>query len=531
MGLFAGQKAADAAALVPELDSAEDEPAADLAALEALADWCVRFSPAVAPDAPDGLFLDVEGVSHLWGGEGALMADFRHRLGQGGIGVRLALADTPGAAWALAHHGVDGTIAAEDGQAPLLVPLPPAALRLEPQAAAQIERLGLKRLGQLMKIPRAPLGRRFGAATLMRLDQALGRAREALAFRRPATPWFPRLAFAEPISAPEDMGRVSRDILEALCARLDDAGQGARRFEMAFHRVDGQAPSLSVGLAFPGRDARRLARLFAPKLETVDPGFGIEVVTLSALDVEPLAGRQRSLKPSSSGSSRGPMHTQEAGEVPFSPCGRRWPADAGRMRGRKPSPVRLLNIEAEGSERPLIRPLRGHLLPQGEKEPVTPTWDDGFDEAELAPLVDRLANRLGEARVWKSAAFESHVPELASIRVPPLAGAPHGGWDPDLPRPLRLFRRPEAIEVTAPVPDDPPIQFRWRGRVHRVSRSEGPERIAEEWWKAALSAASPAHVRDYYRVEDQEGGRFWVFRAGLYEAGQPARWWLHGLFG
>ncbi|MDP3658494.1 DUF6504 family protein [Phenylobacterium sp.] len=507
LGLFAGQKAADAAALVPELDSAEAEPAADLAALEALADWCVRFSPAVAPDAPDGLLLDVEGVSHLWGGEGALMADFRHRLGQGGIGVRLALADTPGAAWALAHHGVDGTIAAVGEQAPLLAPLPPAALRLEPQAAAQIERLGLKRLGQLMKIPRAPLGRRFGAATLMRLDQALGRAREALAFRRPATPWFARLAFAEPISAPEDMGRVSRDILEALCARLDDAGQGARRFEMAFHRVDGQAPSLSVGLAFPGRDARRLARLFAPKLETVDPGFGIEVVTLSALDVEPLAGRQTSLRQSpsrssSSGLSRGSMHT---GDAEGTSALLRFPGASVFMDPRdKPED-------------------------DGRKDEVF-QWDL-IDEAELAPLVDRLANRLGEERVWKSAAFESHVPELASIRAPPLAGAPHGGWDPDLPRPLRLFRRPEAIEVTAPVPDDPPIQFRWRGRVHRVSRSEGPERIAEEWWKAALSAASPAHVRDYYRVEDQEGGRFWVFRAGLYEAGQPARWWLHGLFG
>ena len=126
--------------------------------------------------------------------------------------------------------------------------------------------------------------------------------------------------------------------------------------------------------------------------------------------------------------------------------------------------------------------------------------------------------------------MESHVPEQSTEPGPPLA-APLAGWDPERPRPLRLFRRPEPLEsVMAPVPDDPPVQFRWRGRLHRVRRSEGPERIGQEWWRGDIEDARVAHIRDYYRVEDEAGGRFWLFRAGLYEPGVTAKWWLHGLF-
>ena len=457
LGLYVGQKATDAMALVPELTTAEAEPEADALALTQLVDWCVRFSPAVAADRPDGLFLDISGVAHLFGGEAELMDDFRDRLAANGLPFRLVIADTPGAAWALAHFGRDGTIAPPNSQGELMKSLPPAALRLDPEAAAQIERLGLRRVGQLMEIPRAPLGRRFGAATLERLDQALGRSAEALAFRRPPTPWIARLAFFEPISAPEDMARVTEDVTAKLCARLEAEGQGGRRFEVAFHRVDGKALSLAVGLSLAGRDARRIARLFQPKLETVDPGFGVESVTIAAYAVEPVGGRQTRI-------------------------------DAGL---------------------------------------------DAAVEDGLAPLVDRLANRLGPCAIWRATPVESHVPELAVSREPALGAPPSEArpWDREAPRPVRLFRRPEPLEgVIALTPDDPPTQFRWRGRLHRIRRAEGPERVGEEWWKADIADVSVGHVRDYYRVEDAEGGRFWLFRAGLYRDGEPARWWLHGLF-
>ena len=459
LGLYAGQKATSAMALAPDLLTAEAEPEADALALTALVDWCVRFSPAVAADAPDGLFLDISGAAHLWGGEAEMMADLRARLAINGLGFRLAIADTPGAAWALAHFGADQTIAPPGGQAELLKPLPPEALRLDAAAAAQIGRLGLRRLEQILALPRAPLGRRFGAATLERLDQALGRSAEALRFRRPPTPWLARLALVEPISTPEDMARVTEDVTAQLCARLEVEGQGARRFEIAFHRVDGCALPLTVGLSLAGRDARRIARLFQPRLETVDPGFGIECVTLAAYAVEPLSGRQ----------------------------------------GR---------IDAD----------------------LAVMAEDG-----LAPLVDRLVNRLGPERVWRAAAVESHVPELSVGRTPALGAPPSGAppWDREAPRPVRLFRRPEPVEdVTALLPDDPPLQFRWRGRLHRVRRAEGPERVGEEWWMRGIDDISVSHVRDYYRVEDAEGTRFWLFRAGLYSRSDtPPKWWLHGLFG
>ena len=457
-GLFVGQKATDATALCPGLITAEAEPQADTQALIELADWCVRFSPGVALDPPDGLFLDVSGVAHLWGGEAALAQDFRARLAANGLEVRVAIADTPGAAWALAHQGRDAqTIALPGEQGSLMEHLRLTALRLSPEAATQIERLGLKTVGQLIALPRAPLARRFGAETLARIDQALGRSKEALTFRRPPNPWFARLAFAEPISAPEDLQRVGQDIAAKLCLRLEREGQGARQFELGFHRLDGKVQNLTIGLATAARDPTRIAKLFAPKLETVDPGFGIEVVTLAAQAVEPVAGRQ----------------------------------------------VRL------------------------------DTLLDGGLEDGLTPLIDRLANRLGEGRVWKTVPIESHVPERSAGRARPLGPITGvSNWDREMPRPLRLFHKPEPLEgVMALTPDDPPRQFQWRRRVHRIRHAEGPERIGDEWWRIDIDDVRTGTIRDYYRVEDQEGVRFWVFRQGLYAAGEPAKWFLHGLFG
>jgi protein ImuB len=216
--------------------------------------------------------------------------------------------------------------------------------------------------------------------------------------------------------------------------------------------------SLAVGLSLAGRDAKRIARLFQPKLETVDPGFGVESVTICAYAVEPVSGRQ----------------------------------------------VRI-DAAAEAAV------------------------EDG-----LAPLVDRLANRLGPTRVWRAAPVESHVPELSVARDPVFGGQPREArpWDREAPRPVRLFRQPEPLEqVLALTPDEPPRQFRWRGRLHQVRRAEGPERIGDEWWKREIGDVSVFKARDYYRVEDADGARFWVFRAGLYgdPEGQP-KWWLHGLF-
>ncbi len=453
LGLYVGQKATDAMALVPELVTAEADPEGDLASLGALVHWCVRYSPAVAADPPDGLLLDITGVAHLWGGESELLDDLLTRLARQGITARGAVAGSAGAAWALARCGDDRAVVSPGAEVEALASLPITGLRLEPETAAQLARLGLVRIGQLASLPRPQLARRFGQAVLTRLDQALVRAEEALVFSRPPTPWFARLAFAEPISAPEDLARASRDIAQRLCRRLLAQGQGASRFELAYHRLDGRAERLSIGLSLPGRSPDAIARLFAPMLETVDPGFGVEVVTLAAAAVETLPERE----------------------------------------------IRLESIGEIAAE-------------------------DG-----IAPLVDRLANRLGEGRVWRADAYPSHIPERAVIRRAPFAPAAPETWAKDRPRPVRLFARPEPIEAMARVPDDPPVFFRWRGQLRRVRRSEGPERLAEEWWRRPPGETGPAHVRDYYRVEDDTGARYWLFRAGLYGGDVTPKWWLHGL--
>ncbi|WP_184722414.1 DNA polymerase Y family protein [Caulobacter sp.] len=457
LGLHPDQKAADALALVPTLVTFDHDPAADRAALEGLSDWLVRFSPAVAIDGTDGLFLDITGTDHLWGGEGEMLVDLVARLARWGVPARAAIADTAGAAWALARFGDDLAIAAPGEQRAAIENLPVAALRLEDAAEAQLPRLGLHHVGQLLTLPRAQLAKRFGLAATLRLDQALGMAAEALTFRRPANPWSDRVAFFEPISALEDLARVAGDALALICARLEAEGRGAKRFEVVFHRLDGKAFPVRAGLARIGRDARRLTKLIVPKLDKVDPGFGVEVVTVHAYAVEPLAAAQDRLD-----------------------------AETGAT----------------------------------------------LDET-LAPLIDRLVNRLGENRVWRADPHESHVPERAVVRNAPLDPPAAAQWDPDRPRPVRLFKRPEAITALAKVPDDPPVQFTWRGRSHRIRRAEGPERIGQEWWRAGVGETDtgPGKIRDYYRVEDDAGGRFWIYRQGFYDGDEAPKWWIHGLFG
>jgi len=454
-GLWPGKTLADARAVVPQLRVAEHDAAVDARALLALCDGCERWSPAVAPDPPDGLFVDVTGGAAPWGGETAWLDDLLARLAQAGAPARAAIADTAGAAWALARFGpCERTRVAPGGQEVALAPLPAAALRLDAEVATSLPRLGLTTVGQVADLPRTEFAGRFGAQALLRLDQALGRADEALAFRRPPTPWWERRAFFDPLSALADLERAVGDLLEALCARLAAEAKGARRFEAVFHRADGERFPIRVGAGRPARDPARLLKLFAPKLEFVDPGFGIDAVTLSADRVAPLAALQ----------------------------------------------VRLTDREAETAE-------------------------------ALAALIDQLGNRLGPDRVWRAAPFESHAPERAVARRPAGDAPAETAWDPERPRPLRLLRPPEPIEALAPVPDDPPAMFTWRGRRRRVRRAEGPERIAEEWWRDPRVRPDRRRIRDYYAVEDADGERFWLFRAGLYEGPDPPRWFLHGLFG
>jgi protein ImuB len=284
LGLYTGMAVAQAQAQVPDLAIAEADPAADAAALSRLAGWCLRrATPLAAPNPPDGVWLDVTGCTHLFGGEEGMLAFLTGRLTEAGISVRAAMAPTPGGAHALARYGTNPITVAPDGaMRALLEPLPVAALRLEDATLQGLRRLGFETIGALMRAPRAPLSRRFGATALRRLDQALGHVPEPI--EPMALPGLPRtrLGFPEPIATPEDLARAVRLLVDALCEKLRRRGLGASRLDLVYQRVDGAAQAIRIGTAAATRDAAHLTRLLLPHLQTVDPGFGIEAMLLTA---------------------------------------------------------------------------------------------------------------------------------------------------------------------------------------------------------------------------------------------------------
>lgn len=447
--------AADARALCPDLGIAEADFAEDAAALARLARWCNRFSPWTSPAGTDGVFLDITGCAHLFGGEAGLAVQAVERLARQGIESRAAIADGRGAAWAVARFGRDPVaIVPRGGARTALADLPVAALRLDSDIATLLMRLGLRRIGDLYAVPRAALAARCGKSVAERLDEALGLAAEPLSPLPVARLRWSRSSFAEPIETPEAVAAAARALLGGLCRRLAEEGIGVRRLTFALYRVDGGIEETAIGMALPSRDERHLWRLLEERLSTLDPGLGIEDMVLTAKVVEKLA----------------------AAQLGFG----------------------------------------GKARKSGSKE----------EAVDLAALLDRLANRLGPRSLVCPVPHESHLPERAVRFLP----APHGdrveaAWQPGKSRPVRLLSRPEPVDAMAPVPDDPPLLFRWRRLVHRVRRADGPERIEGEWWRGA------AEPRDYYRVEDADGRRFWLYRAGLYDPRTAPRWFLHGFFG
>ncbi|PYF08106.1 protein ImuB [Rhodobacter viridis] len=289
-GLARGMALAEARALCPGLVVHPADPAGDARFLRGLARWLGRFSPRVALDGPDGLLLDLTGVAHLWGGEADWLTELRRALSRAGLGARLGLADTPGAAWALAHSG-EG-VAAPGATRAALAPLPVTALRLPPATTIPLQRLGLRQISDLLALPRAALGRRFGPEVGLALDRALGLLPEALA-PLPEPPRFAlRLTLPEPIGRVEDVMAGADRLLRPLCDRLAAAEAGARHLTLTLRRVDAAEHQVALRLAAPLRDPRRILPLFLRGIEAADAGFGIDQLRLAATGVEPLPATQ-----------------------------------------------------------------------------------------------------------------------------------------------------------------------------------------------------------------------------------------------
>lgn len=454
-GVRAGAMLTDARAVCPGLEVAPGDPAGDLAFLEKLALWARRWGPWSALDPPDGLLVDVTGVAHLYGGEPALLTDAASRLAARGLAVRLALAPTAGAAWALSHHGPEQAIHHPEDS---LDELPVAALRLDPPTQLVLRRLGLKRVGELSGVARDALARRFrdirapSANPLVRLDQLVGRVPEPLLPVLPAPMPAVQRRLAEPIRHRDLLDRVVEDLVGDMVRTLEARALGARRLELALWKLDGEVLLGKLELAQASREAAHILRLLGGRLDDLDAGFGIELARLDAPWCEPVALSQR-------------------------------------------------DFEAAAEEH----------------------------GTSLAACIDRLGVRLGETAVRCPKPAASHWPERAQCWM---AGAQDrfgaaSGLEAGQIRPLKLLDRAEPITVIHASPDGLPRRFRWRGHLYEVLRAEGPERIAPEWWRERGSA----RLRDYYRVEDGEGRRYWIYRRGHADDGRGGvpEWFLHGL--
>src|SRR5580704_14445196 len=459
LGLRPGLALAEARARYPDLAVVAEHPADDRRLLDNIADWCQRYTPLLAVDPPDGLLLDIAGCAHLYGGENRLLADLLARIASFGFAARGAIASTIGTAFAAARFGAGG-IVAPGGERAALGPLPLAALRLPEETVAALRRVGLKRVADILDLPRAPLAARFGDGLLSQLARALGTEREPLTPLLPVAADVTEQPFAEPIAREDDVLRVIERLAARLKPLLERRGEGARVVELALFRTDGAVRRVVISTSRPMRDPGDIRALYVERLagvaDALDPGFGFDLARLSVVAAEPCP------------------------------------------------------LEQAGF---------------GERA-------DGVD---LDRLIDRLSARLGSRRVMRLMANDSHIPELAAAPVPAQAGvALEVGWAAFRrfraavemsPRPLRLLAKPEPIEAIATIPDGPPVRFRWRRAFHEVVAADGPERIEGAWWS---EEAGPA--RDYFRVEDKAGHRFWLFRAGLYREAVRPQWFLHGTF-
>lgn len=454
LGLQPGIPVTKAQALIPGLAIFDADHHSDAQALERLAIWALqRISPVVAADPPDGLVIDTTGADHLHGGEAVMLTAIVQRLDTSGVEARAAIADSWGGAHAAARFATGSTLVVPPGETEaLLRPLPIAALRLDAHVIHDLRTLGFERIGELIVQPRAPLALRFGPEIGRRLDQALGAVSEPFEPARPRNPVEVRRVFGEPIGAAETIARYIGKLADALCTELEHRGLGARRLDLVFRRVDGSRQAIRTGTARPVRDAKRLTRLLCERIETIDPGFGIEAMTLSVTVTEPLNEQQT-----------------------------------------------VSSLIAE-------------------------------PEPDISGLIDILANRVGENRIYRLTPVPSDVPERSVARIPPLSPETGATWAGDWPRPPRLLERPEPIETMALLPDHPPVWFTWRDIRRRVHRADGPERIHAEWWKRDAELAA---IRDYFRIEDDAGERYWIYRAGDSEHPETGshRWYLHGIFG
>lgn len=491
-GLRPGQPLRDARAVCPDLLTRPHDPQGSAAMLAALRRWAGRYSPWVAEEAPEALTVDLTGCAHLFGGEAALLEQVTQDCGDLGLSVRAGIADTLGAAWALARYtgrsaqgprsgdaidqearatrsraakrpgrapppqgsqpGPAGRIAPVGQTRQTLAPLPVAALRLSAEDAAGLAKLGVRQIGDLAGLPRAALARRFGRSVVRRLDQAVGLEPEPVSPAKPPPRFALRLTLPDPIGLQEDVAAGIDRLLPPLCARLERARLGARQVRLQAMRCDHRIETAEVSLTRPSADPDRIRPLLMLTLDKLDAGPGIDALRLEVVRTEPVHARQHK------------GHFDAA-------------AQAGSNAG-----------------------------------------------SALDDLTGRLGARIGSERITRLHPAESHIPEKTAQLLAAAWSEPASSWPaPAAPRPLLLWP-PEPVSCADP--PGRPTQFRWRRQELNCAAVRGPERIAPEWWLD--DPAWRSGTRDYWDVTTESGMRLWLFYAHGHE--MPGGWFCQGLF-
>lgn len=294
-GIIAGKVVADARTIFPDLHVVDAKEGMEYELLQTLGEWCLRYTPDITIDPPDGLLLNISGCPHLWGGERAYLKELVLKLRGMGYDTRAAIADTIGAAWAHARYGKITPIIESGRQKEALSPLPPLALRLDQITTDRLHKLGLYTVAHFIDMPRPTLRRRFGQEILIRIDQALGTLTEAMKSLRPIPPYEERLPCLDPVRTAKGIEIAIQKLLTQLCQRLFREDKGLRAATLTCHRVDNEVQQISFSTSRPSRNIEHLFRLFALKLPSICPALGIELFLLEATVVEDLMATKEML--------------------------------------------------------------------------------------------------------------------------------------------------------------------------------------------------------------------------------------------
>lgn len=294
-GVKHGMTAADARVIAPGIQLFENKPGRNIKLLKGLAEWCLRYTPLVMVDPPDGLLLDVTGCTHLKGGETEFLRDMVSRLRALGYNSRPGMADTIGCAWAVARCAEAGLIVPPGGQRNALIPLSPSALRLNTDLLIKLNQLGFYQVGSFIHLPKSVLKRRFGASIILRLYQALGQEAEFLLPLKEPVPYSERVSLLEPITTRPAIEQTVHAVIDGLCKRLYGEGLGLRSAVLTYLRIDGKSFQLTIGTNHPSQRTDHIFRLFELQLDQVAPELGIELFILDAPKTEPASDKQNLL--------------------------------------------------------------------------------------------------------------------------------------------------------------------------------------------------------------------------------------------